>query len=60
MIQIKDSRGRPSHLFTMSFSFQTGPLSEAGVAEALPLVRATWPGTDLASWRRYIQAFGSN
>jgi hypothetical protein len=43
MIQIKDSRGRPSHLYTMSFSFQTGPLSEAGVAEALPLVRATWP-----------------
>ena len=60
MIQIKVSRGRPSHLFTMSFSFHTGPLSEAGVAEALPLVRVTWPGTDLASWRRYIQAFGGN
>lgn len=52
--------GWPSHLSTMNVSFHTGPLSEAGVAEALPLVRVTWPGTDLASWRRYIQAFSGN
>ena len=43
----------------MNFSFHTGPLSTNFVAEALPLVQATWPGTDLASWRRYLEAFSS-
>jgi hypothetical protein len=41
----------------MNFSFQTGPLSESLVAEALPLVQTTWPATDLVSWRRYIRPF---
>jgi hypothetical protein len=42
----------------MSFSFQAGPLPGTQTAEVLPLVQATWPGTDLAAWERYVQFFG--
>jgi len=42
----------------MGFSFRTGPFSRTQAAEVLPLLQATWPGTDLAGWERYGQFFG--
>jgi len=41
----------------MDFSFDRGLQSENQVAEALPLVQATWRNVELTSWQRYIQSF---
>jgi hypothetical protein len=57
MIQINDSTCCGCQIFIMSFTFHAGLLSGSQIAEALPLVQATWPETDLASWQRYVQFF---
>jgi hypothetical protein len=41
----------------MGFTFHAGLPSANQIAEALPLVQATWPETDLASWQRYVEFF---
>ena len=40
--------------------FVTTELSEAELPQALPLLCATWPRLDLASWERYALAFREN
>jgi hypothetical protein len=41
----------------MDYSFDRSLQSENQVAEALPLVQATWRNLEQISWQRYIQSF---
>jgi hypothetical protein len=41
----------------MSVSFQIAALSDDQVPLALPLIQATWPGADIASWRSFVASF---
>jgi hypothetical protein len=41
----------------MSISFHVAPLSGAEIPLALPLIQATWPGADLASWSGFVEFF---
>ncbi len=41
----------------MSVSFNVGVLSGDQVPLAFPLIRATWPGADLASWQSFVEFF---
>jgi hypothetical protein len=43
----------------MSATFITMPVSSDLVPETLPLVRATWPAVDLATWRAYVEHFST-
>jgi hypothetical protein len=41
----------------MRTSFNAIALSSDLIPQTLPLIRATWPGVDLATWRGYVQFF---
>lgn len=41
----------------MSAPFHVSDLSGDLIAQALPLVRATWPEAELASWRTFVSSF---
>jgi hypothetical protein len=41
----------------MNMSFHVAALSGDQVKLALPLIQATWPGADLASWGRFVAFF---
>ena len=41
----------------MGTSYHAVALSDDLVPQALPLIRATWPTVNLASWRNFVQAF---
>jgi hypothetical protein len=41
----------------MRTSFNAIALSSDLIPQTLPLIRATWPGVDLATWRSYVQFF---
>ncbi len=44
----------------MSLSFHVGPLSGEQVPLAFPLIQATWPGADLASWLSFVEFFNDH
>lgn len=41
----------------MNASFRVAALSGDQVSQAFPLIQATWPGADLASWVSYVAFF---
>ena len=41
----------------MRRAFKAIALSSDSIPQTLPLIRATWPGVDLATWRGYVQFF---
>ncbi len=41
----------------MNVSFHVAPLSGAEIPLALPLIQATWPSADLASWSGFVEFF---
>lgn len=43
----------------MHSRFEIVGLAGDRVARALPVVRATWPGVDLAAWETFVQHFGA-
>jgi hypothetical protein len=43
----------------MNTSFHVAALSGDQVRQAFPLIQATCPGTDLDSWRSFVEFFGS-
>jgi len=44
-------------LMVSSPAFVTVALTDRRIPEALPLIQATWPDVDLATWRSYIKSF---
>jgi hypothetical protein len=59
MIHINDDLALYGQLAPMRTSFDAVALSGELIPQALPLVRATWPGVDLAAWQNFVQFFSS-
>ena len=57
MIQINVGVGAGSKVTLMRPTFQIVPLTGDLAIQALPLIRATWPDTELKDWQRYVTFF---
>lgn len=59
LIQVNDGVSRDLHYWIMDVSFHAAALSDDQVLQAFPLIQATWPEADLASWRSFVSFFSS-
>jgi hypothetical protein len=59
LIQVNDTAFPDPHSLAMNASFNVAVLSGCQVPLAFPLIQATWPGIDLASWLSFVEFFNN-
>src|SRR6185369_1976410 len=57
MIQVNAERRQMAEIRSMSISFHTAALAGDEIFQAYPLIQATCPNVDLASWKDFAKFF---